>query len=75
MRMLGNVTADAECLEPPGDGFVISALDRETLGPLLLAVERALVSLGYRHTGVHEVYVAPKFGGRSPGSASSRKTW
>jgi GTP-binding protein HflX len=33
---------DAEHLERHGDGFVISALDRETFGPLLLAVERAL---------------------------------
>ena len=33
---------DAEHLERHGDGFVISALDRATFGPLLLAVERAL---------------------------------
>jgi GTP-binding protein HflX len=33
---------DAEYLERHGDGFVISALDRATFGPLLLAIERAL---------------------------------
>src|SRR5262249_10263980 len=33
---------DAEHLERHGDGFVISALDRATFGPLLLAIERAL---------------------------------
>jgi GTP-binding protein HflX len=33
---------DAEHLAHAGNGFVVSALDRATFGPLLLAVERAL---------------------------------
>ena len=33
---------DAEHLERHGGGFVVSALDRATFGPLLLAIERAL---------------------------------
>jgi GTPase len=38
--------ADAEFLASHGGGFVISALDRATFGPLLLAVERALWGAG-----------------------------
>jgi hypothetical protein len=34
--------ADADFLADHGGGFVVSALDRETFGPLLLAVEREL---------------------------------
>jgi GTPase len=33
---------DAEHLAQHGDGFVVSALDRATFGPLLLGIERAL---------------------------------
>ena len=33
---------DADHLALHGDGFVVSALDRATFGPLLLAIERAL---------------------------------
>jgi len=33
---------EAEHLASPGGGFVISALDRATFGPLLLAIERSL---------------------------------
>jgi len=33
---------EAEHLANPGGGFVVSALDRATFGPLLLAIERAL---------------------------------
>jgi GTP-binding protein HflX len=33
---------DADHLASHGGGFVVSALDRTTFGPLLLAVERAL---------------------------------
>jgi GTPase len=38
--------ADAEHLERHGDGFVVSALDPATFGPLLLAIERALWQRG-----------------------------
>jgi len=37
---------DAEHLAQHGDGFVVSALDRATFGPLLLAVERTLWQAG-----------------------------
>ena len=37
---------DAEHLAHHGDGFVVSALDRATFGPLLLAIERALWNQG-----------------------------
>jgi GTP-binding protein HflX len=37
---------DAEHLERHGGGFVVSALDRATFGPLLLAIERMLWSQG-----------------------------
>ena len=39
-------TTDAEYLERHGGGFVVSALDRQTFGPLLLAIERALWQQG-----------------------------
>ncbi|MGE0549561.1 MAG: GTPase HflX [Kofleriaceae bacterium] len=35
-------SADADHLARHGDGFLVSALDRATFGPLLLAIERAL---------------------------------
>ena len=38
--------ADAEHLARHGGGFVVSALDRATFGPLLLAIERALWQQG-----------------------------
>jgi GTP-binding protein HflX len=38
--------ADAEHLERTRDGFLVSALDRSTLGPLLLGIERALWQAG-----------------------------
>ena len=38
--------ADAEHLAQHGGGFVVSALDRQTFGPLLLGIERALWSQG-----------------------------
>jgi GTP-binding protein HflX len=34
--------ADADHLAAHGNGFVVSALDRATFGPLLLAIERSL---------------------------------
>ena len=37
---------DAEHLERHGGGFVVSALDRQTFGPVLLAIERMLWSQG-----------------------------
>jgi len=37
---------DAEHLARHGGGFVVSALDRQTFGPLLLAIERALWKQG-----------------------------
>lgn len=37
---------DAEHLAQHGDGFVVSALDRATFGPLLLAIERTLWQAG-----------------------------
>ena len=37
---------DAEHLERHGGGFVVSALDRQTFGPLLLAIERGLAARG-----------------------------
>jgi GTPase len=37
---------DADHLERSRDGFLVSALDRSTLGPLLLAIERALWRTG-----------------------------
>jgi GTP-binding protein HflX len=38
---------DAEHLAQHGGGFVVSALDRATFGPLLLAIERALWAQGH----------------------------
>ncbi|HEU0029057.1 MAG TPA: GTPase HflX [Kofleriaceae bacterium] len=38
--------ADADFLAHHGNGFVVSALDRATFGPLLLAIERALFQQG-----------------------------
>jgi hypothetical protein len=37
---------DAEHLAHHGGGFVVSALDRATFGPLLLAIEHALWQQG-----------------------------
>ncbi len=39
--------ADAEHLAQHGGGFVVSALDRATFGPLLLGIERALWQQGH----------------------------
>jgi GTPase len=39
--------ADAEHLAGPGGGFVVSALDPATFGPLLLAIERSLWHQGH----------------------------
>jgi len=45
---------EAEHLTNHGDGFVVSALDRATFGPLLLAIERALWQSG-KDTGLARV--------------------
>jgi GTPase len=43
---------DADHLAQHGDGFVVSALDRATFGPLLLGIERALWKQGHdTHAG------------------------
>jgi hypothetical protein len=39
-------TVDAEHLERHGGGFVVSALDAATFGPVLLAIERSLWQSG-----------------------------
>ena len=39
--------ADADHLAQHGGGFVVSALDRATFGPLLLGIERALWQQGH----------------------------
>ena len=49
---------DADHLARHGDGFVVSALDRATFGPLLLAIERMLWQQG-RDTQLARVDVAP----------------
>jgi GTP-binding protein HflX len=46
--------ADADRLAEPGT-FIVSALDRQTFGPLLLAVERALFKAG-KETAVARVH-------------------
>jgi GTP-binding protein HflX len=45
--------ADADHLAQHGDGFVVSALDRATFGPLLLGIERMLWQQGKEASVIH----------------------